>query len=92
LTTRYYWGLRARLAVGCDIDSFASPNCTGTPVNLMSGNLWVNVGWSTASPADYVDVDLSAASIRFSCYVPADYPGATGYVDKFYFSLTDGAF
>lgn len=91
-TTRYYWGLRARGAVACDIDRFFSPNCTGTPINLMSGLQWINVDWSTVSPAGFVDAANDTASIRFSCYMSPDYPGASGYLDKFYFSTSAGEF
>jgi hypothetical protein len=58
----------------------------------MNTTVWLNVGWSTISPAGSVDVDLAASSVRISCYVSPDAPGASGYVDNFFFSLTDGPF
>jgi hypothetical protein len=91
-TTPYYWGLRAKGLIGCDIDAFFSPNCTGSSTSLASGVLWVNGSWSSISPAGSIDVGLDVSSIRLSCYVPSDYPNGTGYVDKFYFSSTSGDF
>ena len=91
-TTTYYWALRARGPIGCDIDAFFSPDCTGTSTNLYSGLQWLNGDWSTIGPDESIDVDYDVSSIRLSCYVPSDYPTASGYVDKFYFSATSGDF
>jgi hypothetical protein len=59
---------------------------------MSSGVVWLNGEWSTISPAGSVDAAFNVSSIRLSCYVPSDYPSASGYVDKFYFSPTSGDF
>ncbi len=93
-STTYYFGYRIRSStgggVGCDLDEFASPNCTGSPTQVVSGedSVWINVSWSPMNTSG-VQIGSNAGSVRVSCYLPS----ANGlYLDRVYFGVTSGPY
>jgi hypothetical protein len=71
----------------CDLDLYASGDCSGAPSNAASG-LWLNVVWSPDQDA-VVTTDGNTMSARVSCHIEG---GGSAFFDMAYLTPWPGDF